>query len=178
VDIFYSKSYYRIQLESCGSHETQFMSAKPLCDSMQKAYSCTVHSFWTRLLKTTGCIVLRLLCLMHLLTLSNLASLAAHRFKLLRNSRVLCSFENDVVCFQNKPTKENGNSPNRGIGTIFFLPRCSHTLELAPAFGAYGWVSSVSWSGTVGRTPWTGDQFVARPLPVQKHRKTSHIHKH
>jgi hypothetical protein len=33
-------------------------------------------------------------------------------------------------------------------------------------------VSSVSWSGTVGRTPWTDDQLVARPLPVHKHRKT------
>jgi hypothetical protein len=32
-----------------------------------------------------------------------------------------------------------------------------------------------SW--TFGRTPWTGDQMVARPLPVHKHRKT-HIHKH
>jgi hypothetical protein len=32
-----------------------------------------------------------------------------------------------------------------------------------------------SW--TFGRTPWTGDQLVARPLPVHKHRKT-HMHKH
>jgi hypothetical protein len=30
-------------------------------------------------------------------------------------------------------------------------------------------------SQTVGRTPWTGDQLVARPLPVRKHRKT-HTH--
>jgi hypothetical protein len=28
---------------------------------------------------------------------------------------------------------------------------------------------------TVGRTPWAGDQLVARPLPVHKHQKT-HIH--
>jgi hypothetical protein len=37
---------------------------------------------------------------------------------------------------------------------------------------------SVSRSRTVGRTPWTGDQLVARPLPVHKHRKThtQHIH--
>jgi hypothetical protein len=27
-----------------------------------------------------------------------------------------------------------------------------------------------------GRTPWTGDQLVARPLPVQKHRKTHTKH--
>jgi hypothetical protein len=34
---------------------------------------------------------------------------------------------------------------------------------------------------TDGRTPWTGDQLVARPLPVHKHRKTSvraHTHTH
>jgi hypothetical protein len=29
---------------------------------------------------------------------------------------------------------------------------------------------------TVGRTPWTGDQLVARPLPVHKHRQTLNIH--
>jgi hypothetical protein len=29
-----------------------------------------------------------------------------------------------------------------------------------------------SRSETVGRTPWAGDQLVARPLPVHKHRKT------
>jgi hypothetical protein len=34
-----------------------------------------------------------------------------------------------------------------------------------------------TWSWTFGRTPWTGDQLVARPLSVHKHRKT-HIHKH
>jgi hypothetical protein len=58
---------------------------------------------------------------------------------------------------------------------FFFLPRCSHTWELALAFGASGWVSSVSWSGTVGRTPSTGDQLVARPLHVHTHRK-AHTH--
>jgi hypothetical protein len=30
--------------------------------------------------------------------------------------------------------------------------------------------TSVTRSGTVGRTSWTGDQLVARPLPVHKHR--------
>jgi hypothetical protein len=32
--------------------------------------------------------------------------------------------------------------------------------------------TSVTRSRTVGRTPWTDDQLVARPLPVHKHRKT------
>jgi hypothetical protein len=53
----------------------------------------------------------------------------------------------------------------------FFFLCCSNTWDFAPAFGAEGWVSSVSWSGTVGRTPLTCDQLVARPLPVHKHKK-------
>jgi hypothetical protein len=31
---------------------------------------------------------------------------------------------------------------------------------------------------SVGRIPWTGDQLVARPPPVRKHRKTHTQHKH
>jgi hypothetical protein len=38
--------------------------------------------------------------------------------------------------------------------------------------------TSVTRSRTVGRTPWTGDQLVARPLPVRKHRKMHTQHKH
>jgi hypothetical protein len=38
--------------------------------------------------------------------------------------------------------------------------------------------TSVTRSRTVSRTPWTGDQLVPRPLPVQKHRKTHTQHKH
>jgi hypothetical protein len=38
--------------------------------------------------------------------------------------------------------------------------------------------TSVTRSRTVGRTPWTDDQLVARPLPVHKHRKTHTQHKH
>jgi hypothetical protein len=29
-----------------------------------------------------------------------------------------------------------GPTLERGVSTFFFLPRCSHTWELAPAFGA------------------------------------------
>jgi hypothetical protein len=38
--------------------------------------------------------------------------------------------------------------------------------------------TSVTRSRTIGRTPWWGDQLVARPLPVYKHRKmhTQHTH--
>jgi hypothetical protein len=38
--------------------------------------------------------------------------------------------------------------------------------------------TSVTRSRTVGRTSWTGDQLVARPLTVHKHRKTHRQHKH
>jgi hypothetical protein len=53
-----------------------------------------------------------------------------------------------------------------------FLPLCSQFLEHRADF-------SVFWSFTGGRTPWTGDQLVARPLP--KHRitqaeKNAHTH--
>jgi hypothetical protein len=37
--------------------------------------------------------------------------------------------------------------------------------------------TSFTRSRTVGRTPWTGDQLVARLLPVHKHRKTHSWHK-
>jgi hypothetical protein len=36
----------------------------------------------------------------------------------------------------------------------------------------------VTRSRTVGRTTWTGDELVARPQPVHKHRKTHTQHKH
>jgi hypothetical protein len=38
--------------------------------------------------------------------------------------------------------------------------------------------TSLTRSRTVGRTPWTGDQLVARPLPVEEHRKPHTQHKH
>jgi hypothetical protein len=38
--------------------------------------------------------------------------------------------------------------------------------------------TSVTRSRTVGRTPWTGVQLVARPLPVHKHSKMHTQHKH
>jgi hypothetical protein len=65
------------------------------------------------------------------------------------------------------------------FGVTLYIP----PLALQPTYGP--WPTSMklsvslqftrSW--TFGRTPWTGDQLVARPLFVHKHRKT-HIHKH
>jgi hypothetical protein len=52
--------------------------------------------------------------------------------------------------------------PNSGLG------RLHETFSFA----------SVTRSRTVDRTPWTGDQLVARPLPVHKHRSMHTQHKH
>jgi hypothetical protein len=54
----------------------------------------------------------------------------------------------------------------------FFVFLFAPTLKLAPTL-EHRADFSVSWSFTDVRTPWTGDQLVARPLP--KHRKT-HTH--
>jgi hypothetical protein len=53
-------------------------------------------------------------------------------------------------------------SPNSGLG------RLQETFRF----------TSVNRSRAAGRTPWTGDQLVARPLPVLKHIKTHTQHKH
>jgi hypothetical protein len=52
---------------------------------------------------------------------------------------------------------------------LFFLPLAPLTRELAPIL-EHRADYSVSWSFTGGRTPWSGDQLVARLLP--KHRTT------
>jgi hypothetical protein len=66
---------------------------------------------------------------------------------------------------------------NKGTGIIFlflFAPiwELGPTLEHRADF-------SVSWSFTDGRTPWTGDQLVARPLPnhrTTQTQKNAHTH--
>jgi hypothetical protein len=52
--------------------------------------------------------------------------------------------------------------PNSGLGSLH------------ETFG----FTLVTRSRTVGSTPWTGDQLVARPLPVHKYRETHAQHKH
>jgi hypothetical protein len=52
---------------------------------------------------------------------------------------------------------------------IFLSSSCLLTRELAPILEQRAHCS-LSSSFTGGRTPWTGDQLVARPLP--KHRTT------
>jgi hypothetical protein len=44
--------------------------------------------------------------------------------------------------------------------------------------GLYGDNYLFTRSTTVGRSPWTRAELVARPLPVRKHRKTHTLHKH
>jgi hypothetical protein len=61
-------------------------------------------------------------------------------------------------------TETNGNGYN--LTFFFLLPPYSGARS---HIGAHGWLlSSLSFTG--GRTPWTGDQVVARPL--LKHRTT------
>jgi hypothetical protein len=56
-------------------------------------------------------------------------------------------------------------------GSVIFLPSCPLTRELAPIL-EHRADYSVSWSFTGGRTSWTGDQLVARPLPKHSTTKT------
>jgi hypothetical protein len=69
--------------------------------------------------------------------------------------------------------------------TLFWVLSIFFSLALQPQF--VPWPTSMklfvslrfSRSYAVGRTPWAGDQLVARPLHVHKHRKRyTHTHKH
>jgi hypothetical protein len=80
----------------------------------------------------------------------------------------------------------NGCSPSASIVLsyehyIFYISRCTHLLNHSfingstALFGPWPHFQFRNLSYTVGRTPWTGDQPVARPLPnpeQHKHRKT------
>jgi hypothetical protein len=95
-------------------------------------------------------------------------------FPLLKTELLLAGCKHEP---QRSLLRDSDNYSKIGM-TDFFFP-----LALQPTFGP--WPTSMklsvslhfSRSWTFGRTPWTGDQPVARPLPVHKHRKT-HIHKH
>jgi hypothetical protein len=58
------------------------------------------------------------------------------------------------------------------IYLYFFLWRYSPNLGLGLSPWNSRFTSFFYILQTVGRTPWAGDQLVARPLPVHKHRKT------
>jgi hypothetical protein len=84
-----------------------------------------------------------------------------------------------IVYCKYKSITGQGNQAMKIYGklklSLYFFSFCSLTRELAPIL-EHRADYSVSWSFTGGRTPWTGDQLVARPLPVHKHRKTrTHI---
>jgi hypothetical protein len=53
---------------------------------------------------------------------------------------------------------------------VFSLDRGSNIVPLTPLYGCLGFLSFFFNQFTDGRTPWTSDQPVARPLP--KHRTT------
>jgi hypothetical protein len=60
---------------------------------------------------------------------------------------------------------------------IFFPLALQPNLGLGRLYGTFRF-TSVTRSRTVGKTPWTGDQLVSRPLPVHKHRKTYTLNIH
>jgi hypothetical protein len=60
--------------------------------------------------------------------------------------------------------------------TLFFFPWHYSPSGPRPTSMYISVHVGFSRSYTFGRTPWAGDQFVARPLPVHKHRET-HTHK-
>jgi hypothetical protein len=69
---------------------------------------------------------------------------------------------NSLVCSPHNFFSPLALQPNSGLG------RLHETFRF----------TSVTGSRTVGRTPWTGYQLVARSLHVHKHRKTYTQHKH
>jgi hypothetical protein len=73
------------------------------------------------------------------------------------------------------------------MGIHVTILRLFFSLALLPQFGPWPAFMKLSVSlrfsrsQTVGGTSWVGDQLVARPLPVHKHRKTharTHTHTH
>jgi hypothetical protein len=71
----------------------------------------------------------------------------------------------------------NEHNENKILCARYFFP-LSPSLELAPTLKHRADLS-VSWSFTDGRTPWMGDQLVARPLSKHRKRQTqknAHTH--
>jgi hypothetical protein len=60
---------------------------------------------------------------------------------------------------------------------LFSFGATAHIWALAYLHETFSVSLQFTRSWAFGTTPLTGDQLVARPLPVHKHRKT-HIHKH
>jgi hypothetical protein len=105
----------------------------------------------------------------------------------LRRKMSMCSPDHNLRTPYKSSEKKKRKSLSFSLmskyGKCHAIQIVNNPLALQPTFGP--WPTSMklsvslqftrSW--TFGRTPWTGDQLVARPLPVRKHRKT-HIHKH
>jgi hypothetical protein len=63
------------------------------------------------------------------------------------------------------------------VKSSYCLLHIFFSLALQPQFGPWPTSMKLSVSLRFSRTPWAGDQLVARPLPVHKHRKMhTHIH--
>jgi hypothetical protein len=67
------------------------------------------------------------------------------------------------------------------LNSVFFFPLALHPNAGLGRIHETFRFTSVTWSrtvGSLGRTTWTGEQLVARPLPVHKHRRTHAQHTH
>jgi hypothetical protein len=90
------------------------------------------------------------------------------------------TLESCLICEKTTNFKTRPQAVYSNVNSSPFFP-CFFSLALQPQLGP--WPTSMKFSvplqftrsWTIGRTPWTGDQLVARPLPVHKLRKT-HIH--
>jgi hypothetical protein len=84
--------------------------------------------------------------------------------------RILTKFDLNVLPLEAAPTNHPSIHPSIHP---FIHPSNYRSTALCWALAAF----SVSWSFyTVGRTPWTEDQPVARPLPAHRTAQTQHKH--
>jgi hypothetical protein len=89
----------------------------------------------------------------------------------------MCMFVLSVCSlFEDDVSKSDSVASNDGVLNFFSL-----VLQTNSGLGSLHETfrfTSVTRSRTAGRTPLIGDQLVARPLPVHKHRKAHTQHKH
>jgi hypothetical protein len=101
---------------------------------------------------------------------------------------VRCASDAHVVCDEADAFRTRTLLIHYFYGDCFFLSECflffflfrlalQSNSSLGRLHETFRFIS-VTRSRTVGWTPWTSDQFVARPLPLHKHRKTHTQHKH
>jgi hypothetical protein len=86
-----------------------------------------------------------------------------------------------ILCFKNNDYRLRKlilcEDVRRTVLTFFFPLALQPNSGLGRLHETFHF-TSVTRSRTVGRTPWKGDQLIARRVPALKHRKTHTQHKH